>query len=167
VEKLSSSHISTDIHFGRSVQKIAPALKGAAPTVFLQTTEKGWGETNLKRPKYDAGVDTKGPVPLAVACEWAPPELAGKKSRVVVYGSSSFLSNNFIHFSGNLDLALNSFSWAAEDENKISIHPPDDDIRVLNLSNVGANAVKYMTMILMPLAVLAVGGVIWYRRRSL
>ncbi len=169
VAKLSESRISTVMPFSRSVQKAKPELSNVTQSVFLQTTDKGWGEVNLKEKplKYDAGADTKGPASLAMACEWAPPELAGKKSRVVVYGSSSFLTNQFVRVLADLDLGLNAFSWAAEDEKKISVHPKEEDVRPLNLSNVGFNLIKCLTVVLMPLSVLVAGGLIWYRRRSL
>ena len=102
-----------------------------------------------------------------MACEWTNPENAAKKVRLVVYGNANFFTNQFLQGPGNLDVALNSFSWAAVEENKISIHPKEEDERVLNLSNVTANLIKYLTVWIMPLAVLIAGGVIWYRRRSL
>jgi ABC-type uncharacterized transport system involved in gliding motility auxiliary subunit len=108
---------------------------------------------------------------MAMACEWTPTDpaaaAANKKTRLVVYGGSSFLTNQIVQQLGNQDLGLNAFNWATLQENKISIHPKEDDIRVVNLSNVGANVVFYLAVIIMPLAVLASGGILWYRRRSL
>lgn len=169
VEKLSDNHVATIMPFSRSVQKVDPLLKGVNQTVFMSSTDKGWGETSLKDKnlKYDAGVDLKGPVPVAMACEWTNPENAAKVTRLVVYGNANFFTNQFLQGPGNLDVALNTFSWAAIEENKISIHPKEEDDRVLTLSNVTANLIKYLTVWIMPLAVLAAGGFIWYRRRSL
>ncbi len=169
VEKLSDGHVMTLMPFCRSVQKIDPALKNVTQTVFLQTTDKGWGETNFKEkaPQYNEGIDTKGPVPLALACEWTPADDASKKVRVVVFGNSNFFTNQFLQGPGNIDMALNTFSWAALEENKISIHPKEEENRVLTLSNKSSNFIKYLTVGVMPLGVLVIGGVIWYRRRSL
>ncbi len=169
VEKLSENHVATIMPFSRSVQKVEAVLKNVTQTVFMSSTDKGWGETSLKDKnlKYDQGKDLKGPVPVAMACEWTNPENAAKKVRLVVYGNANFFTNQFLQGPGNLDVALNSFSWAAVEENKISIHPKEEDERVLNLSNVTANLIKYLTVWIMPLAVLIAGGVIWYRRRSL
>lgn len=167
VERLSNDHMASIIPFSRSVQKLEPALKNVTQTVFLQTTDKGWGNTNFKDKslRMHPG-DLKGPVPMAMACEWTPADTS-KKTRLVVYGNSNFFTNQFLNGPGNLDLGLNSFSWVAGEENKISIHPKEDDMRVLNLSNVGANLVYYLAVWIMPLSVLAIGGLIWYRRRSL
>ncbi len=169
VEKLSSDHIATFMAFGRSVQKIDPAIKNVTQSIFMQSTDKGWGETNLKEKnlKYDAGIDTKGPVPMAIACELASPGNPAKNTRLVVYGNSNFFTNQFLQGPGNLDVGLNTFSWAAVEENKIAIHPKEDDVRVLSLSNVTANLIYYLSVWIMPMAILAMGGLIWYRRRSL
>jgi ABC-type uncharacterized transport system involved in gliding motility auxiliary subunit len=120
-----------------------------------------------KTLKYRAGSDTQGPVPLAMACEWTLPSDAAKKARVVVFGGSNFLSNQFLQAPGNGDVGVNSFSWAAEEENKISIHPKEDETRSMNISNVGASFIYYLTVWIMPIAILALGGWVWYRRRSL
>lgn len=169
VEKLSSGHIATIMPFSRSVQKVDPELKNVNQSVFMQSSDSGWGETNFKQkpPKYDAGVDTKAPVPMAMTCEVSPTDNTSKKTRLVVYGNSNFFTNQFLQGPGNLDVGLNSFSWAAEEEDKVTIHPKEDTLRVMNLSNVAAQFIKYLTVIIMPIGVLVAGGIIWYRRRSL
>lgn len=170
VEKLSSDNIYMVMPFSRSVQQIDPGIKGVTQTVFLKTTDKGWGQKDLKAKnwKYKEGIDTKGPVPLAMACELALPDNPAKKTRLVVFGGSYFLSNQLLMIGpGNGDAGVNSFSWAAQEENKISIHPKEDETRYLNLTLVSANVMFYVAVILIPLATLLVGGVLWYRRRSL
>jgi ABC-type uncharacterized transport system involved in gliding motility auxiliary subunit len=169
VEKLSENHIASLMAFGRSIQTQSPALKDVTQTPLMQTTDKGWALTDLKSKtlKFRPGLDTKGPVTMAVACEWALPTDATKRARLVVYGNSNFFTNQFLQGYGNLDLGLNSFSWAAQVENKITIHPKEDSMRVMNLSNVSANFIYYLTVWVMPIAILALGGWVWYRRRSL
>ena len=169
VEKLSESHVLTIMPFMRSVQKVDPGIKGVTATVLMQTTANGWGLTDFKAKslKYHAGIDTKGPVPLAVASELVLPDSPDKKARVVVYGGSNFLNNQFLQAPGNGDVGLNTFSWAAEQENKISIHPKEDDNRVVNLTNVSAAVMLYTTVFIIPLGTLLIGGLVWYRRRSL
>ena len=170
VEKLSSDNIYMVMPFAQSVQKVDPGIKGVSQTVFLQTTDKGWGEKDLKAKnwKYRPGIDTKGPVPLAMACELTLADNPAKKTRLVVFGSSDFLSNQLLMIGpGNGDVGVNTLSWAAQEENKISIHPKEDETRYLSLTSVSANVMFYTTVILIPLATLLVGGILWYRRRSL
>jgi len=168
VQKLSDNHLPSLMVFSREIEKADPALKGATSTVILQTTDKGWGVNNLKEQiTYHPGVDVKGPIPVAVASEYALTDGSNKKARVVVYGTSNFFSNQFASTLGNLDLALNTFAWLGEQENKVSIHPKEEENRTLNLSNVSAMLVVVVTIILMPLGALVAGFIVWFRRRSI
>ncbi len=107
VEKLSGDHIATFMAFGRSVQKIEPNIKNVTQSIFMQSTDKGWGETNFnaKNLKYAAGIDTKGPVPMAIACEVASPGNPSKNTRArCVWKFKLFHETNFSQGPGNLDL---------------------------------------------------------------
>ena len=65
----------------------------------------------------DEGVDTPGPISLAVAVE-------GEGGRLVVFGDSDFATNQYFDYQGNGDLQLlNALSWLPEDESLISIRP--------------------------------------------
>lgn len=169
VSKLADQRLATIMPFGRSVEKVDPGLKGATATVLMQSTDKGYGETDLKDKalKYHAGLDLKGPVPMAVASEWPLPDKPDTVARLVVFGNSTFVTNQMVQAPGNIDLGLNSFSWVVGDDSKISIHPKEDENRVLNLSNVGTHFISYLTILVLPGAVLVAGIVIWWRRRSL
>jgi ABC-type uncharacterized transport system involved in gliding motility auxiliary subunit len=168
VQKLADSRVLTIMPFMRSIHKGESALKGVVQSLLMQTTANAYGGTNfkLKALKQGAG-DLKGPLDMGYACEYPLPDSPDKKSRLVVFGGSNFLTNNFLQAPGNGDLAINSFSWAAEEENKISIHPKQEENRVINLTTVSANLVKYVSVLLIPLATLLLGVWGWYRRRSL
>jgi ABC-type uncharacterized transport system involved in gliding motility auxiliary subunit len=172
-EKLSDNHVFVVLPFCRSVQKVTPVLKDVYQSMLMQTSENGWGETDLKGrdPKFGPG-DLKGPVPVAFACEWTPPAEGASntqtsKSRFVVFGTSSFLTNSLASAPGNMDLGANAFNWAAMQENKITIRPKEDDQRKLNFTNVGGNFVFVLVIFILPLGILSFGGYLWYRRRSL
>lgn len=168
VQKLSDNHLPVLMVFNREIEKVDAGLKGANSTVLMQTTDKGWGVNNLKEQAvYHPGVDIKGPIPIAVASEYVLPDGSNKRARVVVYGNTIFFSNQFSSTLGNLDLGLNTFAWLGEQENKVSIHPKEEDNRVLNLSNVSAMLIVVVTIILMPLGALVAGFVVWFRRRSI
>ena len=169
VQKLSEGHVAVVMSGSRSVQKTEPVLKNVTQTVVFQTTDQGFGITNLKekKPVYHPGLDTKGPVGMGLACEWVPTDAPTKKTRLVVYGNSNFLSNQEVPQMGNIDLALNSLNWAAEEESKIDIHPKEEEMRTLTLSAVASDFIKYLCVVIMPLIILSFGGYVWYRRRSL
>lgn len=169
VAKLAGSNIFAVMPFMRSLQVTSPVPTGVTQTLILKTTDKGWGLTDFKAKtlNYRKGLDTQGPVTLGMTCEWNNSDSPPKKGRLVVYGGSNFLTNNMLLAPANSDLGINTFSWAAEKENRISIHPKEDDIRVINMTNVGANIMFYLCVWIIPFATLITGGVVWYRRRSL
>jgi ABC-type Na+ transport system ATPase subunit NatA len=92
------------------------------------------------------------------------PEVAQVCGRVVC-GDSDFAANSSLTLGGNGDLFLNSVNWLAEEEELISIRPKPPVSRMLILSPGEARFVQYSSVVLLPLAVLAVGTVVCWRRR--
>lgn len=141
---------------------------------LMQSGESSWAETNLaeSRVRYDEGEDTKGPLDIAMTVE-APGALGSEEyktakstvTRLVVIGDSDFAANAFIELLGNQDLFLNAINWLAEEERLISIRPKPPEQRTLYLTASQARWILYSSTIFLPLAVLAVGVVVWWKRR--
>jgi len=167
--------------YARSVRKSPDAPTGITITEFARTSENSWGETDPiasgATVRFDEGKDLRGPVPIAVAVEKAaeekPPasdneeEFTPKevKTRIVVFGDSDFASNTYYRAQGNGDLFMNAVSWLAEQEDLISIRPRDPEDRRVNLTRSQSRLVFWVTVVLMPLAVLGVGAGIYWKRR--
>jgi hypothetical protein len=165
---LSSNNIFSVMPFLRSIRKVDPGLKGATQALIVQTTANGFGMTDFKTKALKKGPnDLAGPLDLGYACEYTLPDNPGVKARLVAFGGSNFMTNNYLQAPGNGDLGLNSLSWAAEEENKISIHPKEDAARVVNLTSVGENLMFYLFVVLIPIGTLLTGAWVWYRRRAL
>jgi ABC-type uncharacterized transport system involved in gliding motility auxiliary subunit len=97
--------------------------KGVTQTALLQTSDQSWGETNYvnsagSQLSYDASVDTRGPLNMAVAAE-----NSDAKSRIVAFGNSLFATDSDFDAYGNGNIFVNSVDWAAEQENLINITP--------------------------------------------
>ena len=60
---------------------------------------------------------------------------------------------------------MNAVSWLAEQEDLISIRPHDPEDRRVNLTRGQSRLVFWVTVVLMPLAVLGIGMVIYVKRR--
>jgi ABC-type uncharacterized transport system involved in gliding motility auxiliary subunit len=90
-----------------------------------------------------------------------------KVQRVVVVGSGSFLANQFLGNGGNLDLGVNMVNWLAGDESLITIQPRATKDADLQLSRTAMTLIAFGWLIVLPLALLAVGGTLWWRRRKL
>ncbi len=112
----------------------------------------------------DPAKDKKGPFVLGVAGTFNTGQ-PNNNGRFVVIGSSSFAMNAYINFGGNRDLFGNAVNWLAADEDLISIRPKDPEDRRIQVTNRQMRVLLWSAMILLPLAVIAAGVSVWWRRR--
>ncbi len=156
--------------FARPVVKLPQGAEAAAPTALLTTSSKAWAESNLKellagKAQFTAGQDTMGALNPAIAVE--RPGTGQKKSRSVVFGSSSFANNTFSRMLNNSDLFLNAAAWVLEDDTSISIRPKEQDGGKIEMSQKEGLMVFLLSVVVMPLGVGAAGVAFWVRRRRL
>jgi ABC-type uncharacterized transport system involved in gliding motility auxiliary subunit len=101
-----------------------------------------WGETDVEavmqavqngqppQAEFDTATDTRGPVSLLTVANvdlnrfsnTAPPEdrVNEDEARIAVFGDSDFCANRFYSQGGQAEIALNTISWLAEQEDLIS-----------------------------------------------
>jgi len=153
----------------RSMALATPAPTSVSLTPLVETSEQSWGASDLAAvvDGFRAGrfpsvspKDAKGPLVIA-----AQAENSQTKARLVVFGCSSFAINAMSRQPGNLDLFLNAANWLAEQESQITIRPKPFETRQLVPSLRMTIQVFGISVILMPLAVLIVGAIVWWRRR--
>jgi ABC-type uncharacterized transport system involved in gliding motility auxiliary subunit len=94
------------------------------------------------------------------------PEQETKEKRVLVaIGDSDFVANRNLQ-QGNPDLFMNSLNWLTEEEELISIRPKDQgQATVRSLSGRQLRLVTYSSIFAIPLILLIIGGVVWWKRR--
>jgi len=146
----------------RSVSKLPTAPAGWTDVELARTGPRAWGETSSLasgRVEFNEGQDLKGPVPLAVAASKG-------ESRVVVIGNSLFAANGYFRLSGNRDFAVNSVSWAAKEESRISIRPKQRQSNHLFLSADQKHRMTLFAFDLLPFGLLFAGLVVWQTRKS-
>lgn len=157
----------------RSVRAAAAPPAGTEVDELVFTAPASWAEASPdRRPVLLDEKDRQGPVCVLVA---AARPVAGdsaasggerrRDARLVVAGDSDFCSNGYASFGGNLDLALNALSWLAEDEGLIAIRPRDREDRRVLLTEGQAMATGSILILGLPLAAVAAGIVVWWRRR--
>jgi ABC-type uncharacterized transport system involved in gliding motility auxiliary subunit len=132
---------------------------------LLEVAPRGWiesGDLN-GRIVFDEKADTPGPVTIAVALERLREE---KNQRVVAVGSGHFLANTYLGNGGNLDLGINLVNWLTGDDRLITIQPRHAADASLTLSRGWLTTLVALFLIALPLAFLAAGSLIWWRRRS-
>ena len=86
---------------------------------------------------------------------------------MVVVGSGHFLANTYLGNGGNLELGLNIVNWLAGDDAFVSIAPRTLVDGQLSLSRGSLLAIALGFLFIMPLALFAAGGYLWWRRRKL
>jgi len=116
------------------------------------------GEVSLNDPK-----NKKGPLTLAAAGSYNAGN--GKQGRFVVVGSSMWMTNSFLAFNGNSDLALNSINWLASDEDLISIHPKKPEDQHITMTKAQMSVMRGVTQFGLPLLMIVLGTFVWWRRR--
>ncbi|MEO1766969.1 GldG family protein [Thiobacter aerophilum] len=144
---------------------VAEAHDDWQATSLVEVAPRGWVETGPPNGplRFDKGQDTPGPVTVAVALER---HREGHAQRVVVVGSADFLSNQFLGNGGNLDLGVNMINWLAGDDNLISIQPRPTRDAEFALSRSRASGIALVFLVVLPLAFLSMGGLLWWRRRK-
>jgi len=149
----------------RSVSPAATPAEGVTVEKLLETNEQSWGETNTKAKEvqFDEKTDLKGPVPLAVTVTKSAGE--NKRARLVVFGDSDFASNLYYKQQGNGNLFINTVNWLARDENFISIKPKAPEDRPLTMTEAQGRLVSYVSVLLLPVGILAAGVSVWMKRR--
>ena len=89
--------------------------------------------------------------------------LAGQ--RVVVAGSGSFLSNTYLGNGGNLALGLNMVNWLAGSDSLVSVPPRVVADASLDIDQVTLHLIAFSFLLALPVAFIATGITVWWRRR--
>jgi ABC-type uncharacterized transport system involved in gliding motility auxiliary subunit len=136
-----------------------------------KTTAQSFSVTDFKsikggELKVNPATAPKGPFNVAVAVEGkAKDSKATRNTRLVVFGSSSFATNNFARFGVNLDFFVNSVSWVVQDESMISIRAKQDQAGKIELTQRSGAVIFWLTVFVIPFAIAVAGIIIWAVRR--
>ncbi len=140
---------------------------GVAELARTKPAPDFWGEMNWRvegeRPAFNEGVDVPGPLTVAVAAEATGNSNGG--GRVVVVGSSFFLTNR--HFTGNnYNFFINNVNWllsrpemigvAAKTPNEYAVRMKPEEIRRTKIFVIGV----------IPACIALLGFVMWFVRRK-
>ena len=176
IERYHFSQITKDMNglmtffpLARPVEQTGTDPTGSTTfSPLAETTSDSWAERDAPEVQFDAEIDVPGPLTLVATVEALPmadsdnPDL---KTRLVLIGDSDFAANEFVGGAGNGWLFLNTINWLAEEESLIAIGPKSTQPRTVFLSAVQANAIFFVGVVLIPLVLLGVGVVVWWRRR--
>lgn len=141
---------------------------GAKTTVekLFSTSAKSYATASLDKAEIEINPakDKAGPFTLGAAGTYN----TGKENltgRFVVVGGSQWAGNSILRFNGNPDLIMNMMNWLSSDEDLISIRPKEPENRPLNMSVSQMRVVFFASVLFLPLAIVASGISVWWRRR--
>jgi len=123
--------------------------------------EAGYEMTTMEKEDGDG----EGPFHLGVAIS----EVRDQGTTRVVWYSTNLLldeSLNDVVSGGNLDLVLNSLSWMVEQEESITIHAKNMNTDYLTVSSFDANMWSLLLVAVIPVGIMVLGGIVWYRRKK-
>ena len=139
---------------------------------FLRSSAQSWTEfqpidnAHPSSIRYDADAgELKGPLDFGLTFTRLSPSPDKSEQRVAVIGDGDFLSNTFLGNGGNRALGERVFDWMLGDDALVNLPPRGAPDRALQISQGQLNAVTLGFLIGLPLALLALGGAIAWRRR--
>ena len=158
----------TIFRLARPVRKTDP--NDPELTELATTSPQSWGESDVKdllaaKPMaLDPSKDKPGPLSIAVAREF---KVEGKRSgRLVVIGDSDFMRNRYVTQVYNGDLFLNAASWLVGSEEFATIDRKRPRVTMATLTQVQFANFRFMALFLLPEAILMLGIVNWWRRKT-
>ena len=159
-------NLVTALPTARSVTPAALLPAGVTATPLILTSANSWAETNMEgllnnELAPDDGVDTFGPISVAVVAE-----NLSTGGRVVVFGDAEFATDGYISAYGNGAMVTNSIDWAAGQESQISLTEPDATPRMLITPKIYTLGLIFLgSVILLPGLVIVGGIVAWVMRK--
>jgi ABC-type uncharacterized transport system involved in gliding motility auxiliary subunit len=153
----------------RSLVRLPKGHEQVVALPLLQSAETAWGETEVGVGGTIAKDDKDHLPPLytAMAAFGSDDEdTAGPKGRVVAVGDSDWVSNRSIGLQNNADLAINAINWLAEEADRITIRPKLRAQSQLRLNDAQLSLIKFVSMDLLPVLLVALGlGISLVRRQ--
>jgi ABC-type uncharacterized transport system involved in gliding motility auxiliary subunit len=142
---------------------INPVEKTSVSKLFA-TTEESVAVTGIgPGGSIDPKKGKKGPLTLGVAGTYK----GATAGRFIVTGTSLWSQNSILgsRSLGNRDLLGNMINWLSSDEDLISIRPKEPEDRPLTLTTQKLTSIFWLSFVIFPLGVVAIGMATWWKRR--
>ena len=146
------------------------APEGWQAEPLLTTLDRAWTEIGpiSGTIRFDQDSDERmGPLDIGyILTRESGDEDHPGQQRVVVIGDSDFLSNTYLGNAGNINLGLALFNWLNHDDRFIAITARTATDVNLELGKIAQAVIGFGFLFILPLALLAAGVGIWWRRRN-
>lgn len=169
-------NLTTIFNLPRSVQPLTPVNQSFDQSadkprvmVLAANSEEGWAEMSPYQnpPKFDAGVDRPGPVPVAMAVEKGglPVDVEIKPTRLVVIGDSTMVSNGALLAGYAPDFVINSLNWLLERKDAPTFAPKIPSKVRMDINRKRLQLAYITTVLMMPALIVLIGLIVFLRRR--
>ena len=159
----------------RSMTLLPPPSGVSSAALFLSSTES-YARAVTPVAERQPGKDAVAPAPVpsrpgrrslgaALEGRWPGAPADGRPFRLVVVGDGDFASNSFLPYMANGDLALSMVRWAAREEQSPTVAVRMPVPRLVLLTKAQMQRIFLLIELALPLGVVAVGAVVWWRRR--
>ena len=128
------------------------------------TTEDSVAVTSIgPGGSIDPKKGTKGPLTMAAAGTYN----GATPGRFIVVGTSLWSQNSMLgsRSLANRDLLANMINWLSSDEDLISIRPKAPEDRPLNVTAGNLKSIFWLSFVIFPVGVVAMGMATWWKRR--
>jgi ABC-type uncharacterized transport system involved in gliding motility auxiliary subunit len=129
---------------------------------LVEGAPRGWVSDHGISKHLDKNRDIPGPVSLAITLQRS---VNDREQRIIVVGNGAFLANVYSGNGGNLDLGINMVNWLANEERLITVQPRAAKDGNISLSKNQLTMISVSFLVLLPLLLIAVGALQWWRRR--
>ena len=147
--------------------RAADTLRSTLEVVpLMHTSDASFGRIGTENTSVEqADGDLDGPFDVAFA---VTETLETQTAHAVVFATPYFLDPNFSAYAGNMSLLLNALKWMCDLEETISVVETKSlsDEGSLEVNDSGATLWSVLLTVLLPLALLVVGIVIFVRRKK-
>ncbi|MDH5396431.1 MAG: ABC transporter, partial [Gammaproteobacteria bacterium] len=146
---------------------------------FLQTVPRSWSETGVLQGAIDYNKDNDIVGPLTIGVSLTPKDEKKEnakqdnkaknkthKQRIVILGDGDFLANSYLGNQGNLSLGNNIINWISNDDSFIDIPSTSSPDTQINITELSGALIALFFLIILPLALLSSGILIWWKRRT-
>jgi ABC-type uncharacterized transport system involved in gliding motility auxiliary subunit len=89
----------------------------------------------------------------------------GPPFRAVVIGDGDFASNSFLPYMANSDLLVAAVRWLSREERGTTVRTRIPVPPMILLTGAQSRTLFLLIVVLLPLTVIAIGGVVWWMRR--
>ena len=148
----------------------APGTAVVQVTPLLTANNTAWGETNLEDgvAGYDESDSPDNTVGLVVTRDI--PRAAdniSSQTRLIVFGDSDWATDEYFAVHANQDYLLNTLNWMADEEGNITIRPKMRQASRLSLTGTDMMYLKFFSLDVLPMCIVALGlGIVLIRRQK-